>query len=288
MSSEHYIDSAASCTLTQDTSEKLNTLVMLCSRAADYPLYADINDYGEDYGFPRFFFYYNNTGLLIHASWISVLSAGEWNLFSFTHPDYRQRGCFHEAILQIKNVLSQFPKLPDIYVPAAPENEPANSILRKAQGHIAYSDYLMEINPHRADAGAFPVPPGLIREEFVTDDGAQCFFYHLRTQESGFSGSRSRRQRTRQHTGTIREIGSCLITKTGSNSCFLSHVEIKKKYRNHGFGTLLVSHVLKGLAKQQVVSVKLHTDSRNIPAVRLYQKLGFVISLQIDMWKIDF
>lgn len=284
MISKYSIHSIFPRTLTTEQADELTKLIMTCRRESGCSFYADLDDCGEDYKFSRFFFYYNNSGLLVHASWISVLSGREWNLFSFTHPEYRKQGCLQEALLQLKNELSQMPRLPHIYIPVSPENEPAVTILQKLSGQIAYSDYLMEIDPHTVSADAFPLPSGLVREEFAMDDGSHCLFYHLRT-SSDLSDSQGRRRRKHHHTGTIQEIGSCMITEKGG-FCFLSHLEIKKKYRNRGFGTLLMSNMLKTMAQKQIVSLKLHTDSRNVPAIRLYQKLGFSIIQQIDMWEI--
>lgn len=287
MRAEHFLSLNIYHALPPEISDELTAFIIACRNRTDCPLYADLGDYREDYGFPRFFFYHNSDGLLVHASWISVLSHREWNLFSFTHPSYRRQGYFHDALLQLKNALLPMSTLPDIYMPVSPDNEPANVVLQKIHGNIAYSDYLMEIEPHTASIDALSLTLALVREEFTADDGIHCLFYHLRTRKSGISNSGNPRKRTRNHAGAIREIGSCLITEAEHGSCFLSHVEIKKRYRNRGFGTLLVAHVLKDLAKKPFFSVKLHTDSRNVPAIRLYRKLGFGIIHQIDMWEIS-
>ena len=283
MKLNHLFHANISHMLSAEQTDELSALILSSRVKAGCPLYADQEDCREDFGFPRFFFYYNENRNFVHATWISVLSEKEWNLFSFTHPDYRRKGYFHEALLQVKKELSSLRTLPDIYIPVSPENEPAKTALRQMRGEISYCDYLMEIDPHMINADTCHSPCVLIQEELMTQDDGKCLIYHLRTSKSDFFDAKNRRK---VHGGAIQEIGSCLITQADNNVCFLSHVEIKKRYRNRGFGTILVSLVLQQLAKHQHCTVRLHTDSRNVPAVKLYRKLGFEVSQQIDMWKI--
>ncbi|MCF8226358.1 MAG: GNAT family N-acetyltransferase [Bacteroidales bacterium] len=74
-----------------------------------------------------------------------------------------------------------------------------------------------------------------------------------------------------EHTGEI--IGSSWITYDGRR-LFLHHFGIKKEYQRQGLGMQLAMETMK-FVKEKGCQVKLEVDSDNIPAKRLYEKIGF-------------
>ena len=47
------------------------------------------------------------------------------------------------------------------------------------------------------------------------------------------------------------------------------------EYRNHGFGTILVRHILSEAKKDAIEAIHLDVIDKNTVADKLYEKLGF-------------
>ena len=72
--------------------------------------------------------------------------------------------------------------------------------------------------------------------------------------------------------------GSCLCTfyhNGRANVMIIDSVEVDKNHRRKGVGTLLMQKVAELAKKHQVDSVELNVNKDNIPAKKLYEKMGF-------------
>ena len=69
-------------------------------------------------------------------------------------------------------------------------------------------------------------------------------------------------------------IGSCHISFLSDTHIFISDVEISENYRNKGLGYQFMREVFDNFAPF-FTSASLHVSKENIPAYKLYQKLGF-------------
>ena len=56
---------------------------------------------------------------------------------------------------------------------------------------------------------------------------------------------------------------------------------VKKEFRNHGLGTMLLNRFLLEGANRGVHFVTLEVRSSNLPAIRFYQRLGFMMTGRI-------
>jgi ribosomal-protein-alanine N-acetyltransferase len=56
---------------------------------------------------------------------------------------------------------------------------------------------------------------------------------------------------------------------------------VKKEYRNHGVGTMLLNRFLMEGANREVQFVSLEVRASNLPAIRFYQRLGFMLTGRI-------
>ena len=72
-------------------------------------------------------------------------------------------------------------------------------------------------------------------------------------------------------------IGSCNISLFSDTYIFISNVEISEQYQGMGLGYEFMLKVLQELTSS-FQNALLHVSKENIPAYRLYQKLGFVIN----------
>lgn len=68
-------------------------------------------------------------------------------------------------------------------------------------------------------------------------------------------------------------VGSSWITFDGRR-LLLHHFGIAKSHQHRGYGTLLAQESLKFI-KKKGYQVKLEVHENNLPAIRLYEKLGF-------------
>ena len=73
-------------------------------------------------------------------------------------------------------------------------------------------------------------------------------------------------------------IGFCLMDYCPNNKtieiCLLC---IKDEYRGHNLGNYLLSYCIKYCRNLNIKTITLHVSTTNIPALRLYTKLGFKV-----------
>jgi GNAT superfamily N-acetyltransferase len=82
----------------------------------------------------------------------------------------------------------------------------------------------------------------------------------------------------RQITVSIKDKASCLCTfynNGKANVMIIDSVEVEEEERGHGIGTKLIEQALELARKQDVDSVELNVNKDNIPAKKLYEKIGF-------------
>lgn len=72
-----------------------------------------------------------------------------------------------------------------------------------------------------------------------------------------------------------KHIGTVAFTKS-FDEADISNVAIDKEYRNRGIGFELLSYAMEEMGKSGIVNFTLEVRSKNVSAIRLYEKLGFV------------
>ncbi|MDO4265355.1 MAG: GNAT family N-acetyltransferase [Eubacteriales bacterium] len=80
--------------------------------------------------------------------------------------------------------------------------------------------------------------------------------------------------------------GECSLYPQGSR-CYLFGVLVYRRFRGQGRGTSLLKNVLGKLREDGFHTVYLEVSSANLPAVRLYRKLGFQITERIACYYKD-
>lgn len=79
-------------------------------------------------------------------------------------------------------------------------------------------------------------------------------------------------------------IGGCMISLFG-NSAIIHNVEITESFRRKGYGYLLLAEVITELFNTHDTII-LHVTKENIPAYKLYTKLGFHITEELEYYYI--
>ena len=70
-------------------------------------------------------------------------------------------------------------------------------------------------------------------------------------------------------------IGSCLVTSILPDCACISEVAIDDNFQNKGYGYKFLAFVFRKISKDYHFVV-LHVEKGNIPAYKLYTKMGFV------------
>ena len=76
-----------------------------------------------------------------------------------------------------------------------------------------------------------------------------------------------------------RPVGCCLLAHCPANeSVELVYIGIAKRVQGHGLGERLLRHALGQLRiKERVLDVTCAVDRRNVPASKVYMRLGFQV-----------
>ncbi|WP_366945741.1 GNAT family N-acetyltransferase [uncultured Clostridium sp.] len=80
-------------------------------------------------------------------------------------------------------------------------------------------------------------------------------------------------------------IGFCNVLQNAS-SIFLFGICIKKRVQNQGYGGIMMKFLLNDLLLLKK-SITLQVNSLNIPALHLYQRLGFSSTICFDSYSIE-
>lgn len=84
------------------------------------------------------------------------------------------------------------------------------------------------------------------------------------------------------------EAAECFLSSfEGGIRWYLYHLETKEAFRRQGLATRLIFEVAKDIATQGAKMLRLQVSSKNVPAERLYRKLGFRTEEQRDYYKTE-
>ena len=82
------------------------------------------------------------------------------------------------------------------------------------------------------------------------------------------------------------EAAECFLSPfDGGAGWYLYHLETKEEYRRQGLATRLICEVARDVAAQGAKMLRLQVSSKNVPAERLYRKLGFRTEEQRDYYE---
>jgi len=68
---------------------------------------------------------------------------------------------------------------------------------------------------------------------------------------------------------------------------FIWLIGVIPKYRRRGYGTIMLRKAIALLANKGAKGIGLSVDGANIPAVRLYEKVGFKVTQLEDMLRFE-
>lgn len=171
-----------------------------------------------------------------------------WECRGFTHPDFRRQGLFSGLLDQGLEAAGDAVSL---CFPVDPRCEAAMAAVESLEAEFWYAEYMMERPLTEADAAAVLPDVSLSFKKDPDTDSWTC--------SAAVDG---------------RIIGTAALLSHGSLA-YLCQVLVPEDIRGQGYGTLLILHILKALAANQVPAVCLQVSGDNEAAMALYKKTGF-------------
>ena len=78
-----------------------------------------------------------------------------------------------------------------------------------------------------------------------------------------------------------RIIGFLFGIMSSEVECRVLMLAVRKEYRNHGIGSMLLTQFLREGANRGIHFVSLEVRASNLPAIRFYQRFGFMLTGRI-------
>lgn len=194
---------------------------------------------------------------------------------AMTHPAWRRRGCFTALFSMAKALLRPVLRF-GIYPSPAGEADggresggagDAETFLEHLGAEFTYKEQFMTLLLAEKLPGELPALPGL--SDPCRREEAEPMELTIR-EEAGDSDS--------SVTLTVTcPFGECYLSLFGSRA-YLFGVLIYRRFRGQGYGYRMLHALLSRLPERGIREVFLEVSSENLPAVRLYEKLGFAVS----------
>jgi N-alpha-acetyltransferase 30 len=68
---------------------------------------------------------------------------------------------------------------------------------------------------------------------------------------------------------------------------YIAMLAVSSSYRNHGIATTLVKKAIDAMIKRNADEVVLETEETNMPAMKLYERLGFLRSKKLHRYYLN-
>lgn len=68
---------------------------------------------------------------------------------------------------------------------------------------------------------------------------------------------------------------------------YIAMLAVSSQYRGHGIATTLVRMAIDAMAQRNADEIVLETEETNIPAMRLYERLGFLRSKKLHRYYLN-
>ena len=114
--------------------------------------------------------------------------------------------------------------------------------------------------------------------------------------DSSGSETELKKEEAPEEDGTLRyvllcegkEVAECrILVMNGGRQCYLFGLETRPEFRNRGMATGLMAKIAKEYAGRSDAVLRLQVSSKNVPAERLYRKLGFVTEEEREYYRTE-
>lgn len=200
---------------------------------------------------------------------------------AMTHPAWRRRGCFTALFSMAKALLRPVLRF-GVYPSPSPAGKAgggresggtgdAETFLEHLGAEFTHKEQFMTLPLPGEPSGELPALPRL--SDPCHEGETEPLVLTIREEAEG-SDSDSAPSATLTVTCPF---GECYLTLFGSRA-YLFGVLIYRRFRGQGYGYRMLHALLSRLPERGIREVFLEVSSENLPAVRLYEKLGFAVS----------
>lgn len=206
-------------------------------------------------------------------------TTGQAECFAFTSPELRRLGCFAELVY----AAADFFEDTDMLFPVQANDAGSRAALLALEAEEVSMEYRMEkllspLDPCACAVSAGDAPRLSMKAE---EDGDMTLFSFFLSSEEELPLDRSDSRSSRPCGAGRNEDSSpaavCRAIREDTAACFYDF-EVSGHLRGKGLGKQALAMVLAHLAERGILKVFLHVSGDNVPAVRLYESEGFLVT----------
>ena len=228
-------------------------------------------------------------------------TTGQAECFAFTSPELRRLGCFAELVY----AAADFFEDTDMLFPVQADDAGSRAALLALEAEEASTEYRMEKHlsspepcacagsagdsgdsgtdpdAETRQSGAPELSSAPVLSMKAEEDGDMTLFSFFLSSEEELpldrSGPRSSRLCGAGRNEDFSPAAVCRTIREDTAACFYDF-EVSGHLRGKGLGKQALAMVLAHLAERGILKVFLHVSGDNVPAVRLYESEGFLVT----------
>ena len=217
-----------------------------------------------DRSFRSFFLYYEGKRL-VGELFVFVTGPSDAEITAIVDPYKRKNGIFTRLILEAQKELDKYAMGYCLVV--EPDCADACDTARHMGLKRIRSELMMELPPVIAEQI-------VLSSKTDPDTGRDGIDIQYSGEKDGFE--------LHLYIGENIHAGSVHISLTG-DLAFVSRFEVDEAYRNRGYGLMLMKRVIETAVRDNPrVKIQLQVTGENLPALKLYEKIGFVTVSELD------
>lgn len=223
--------------------------------------------------------------MLISALVIEQLGQEEAEITGYTLPAFRRQGYFYNLLDKALDELFAY----DIYKVILPvENvSKSGSVVASLLGKYEYSEYMLVHNLKNLGNNQSLRFDIQFEQVDHVDEIYNIFTVENEEQKEALKVAEMAIESDDMmcYIGVKerKAIGLCCVNLKGDRA-YLFGLYVLESFRQEGFGKALVEHILKVTLSKNKKGLMLQVSSKNIAALKLYQKIGFQVLKQYDYY----
>jgi len=217
-------------------------------------------------------------------------SAAEAEIFAYTLPGHRMRGCFSRLLEEARKELEKYGS-PRLLYTVDSRSEPGAKVMERLSCKLTFTEYLMS---YREEAANLPEPAAsqIKLRAAEHNDVEELSRLSMKIFSESFEDARSRILSTLNSADRIQYLALLDTRPIGLGAASFESAEasiyglgISPEHRGKGYGRELLLSMISDIKRKGDYKITLEVDSRNDIAFELYRKNGFVIERAINYYR---
>lgn len=209
----------------------------------------------------------NQTAALVSALALVCYDADTAECCAFTRPDCRRQGYFSKLLDGAMERLEDC----DILFPVSGNCPDTLAVLQTLGAELDSCEMQMKLD---LEAVSYQIP-ALNQQKFG-------FLLQKNCSDSPFASQTE--WIFYENNSCRKQLGSCQTTLVSEACVCLHHVEILTEFRNQGYGTRFMEHLIFSLKEQGINQILLQVSGDNAAALALYKRQGFRITETLSFY----